>query len=158
MLAAGTALLFCRCGTAARGPDGAGRSAGAAGTLRLGAGAGLRARHSYALFCTKTVWRAAWLGAGASYALFFGVLALLAALVVPQLVQSITAFAGRLAAYEKTIRQLLLWVQATFGIDMATAEQLVQTVGSELQGWFASLSRQAAQAAARAAGMLQTPP
>ena len=89
---------------------------------------------------------------GASYALFFGVLALLAALVVPQLVQSITAFAGRLAAYEKTIRQLLLWVQATFGIDMATAEQLVQTVGSELQGWFASLSRQAAQAAARAAG------
>lgn len=59
---------------------------------------------------------------GASYALFFGVLALLAALVVPQLVQSITAFAGRLAAYEKTIRQLLLWVQATFGIDMATAD------------------------------------
>ena len=56
----------------------------------------------------------------------------------------------------KTIRQLLLWVQATFGIDMATAEQLVQTVGSELQGWFASLSRQAAQAAARAAGMLQS--
>ena len=89
---------------------------------------------------------------GASYALFFGVLALLAALVVPQLVQSITAFAGRLTAYEETIRQLLLWVQATFGIDMATAEQLVQTVGSELQGWFASLSRQAAQAAARAAG------
>ena len=89
---------------------------------------------------------------GASYALFFGVLALLAALVVPQLVQSITAFAGRLAAYEETIRQLLLWVQATFGIDMATAEQLVQTVGRELQGWFASLSRQAAQAAARAAG------
>ena len=61
---------------------------------------------------------------GASYALFFGVLALLAALVVPQLVQSI----------------------------MATAEQLVQAMGSELQGWFASLSRQAAQAAARAAG------
>ena len=87
-----------------------------------------------------------------SYALFFGVLALLAALVVPQLVQSITAFAGRLTAYEETIRQLLLWVQATFGIDMATAEQLVQAVGSELQGWFASLSRQAAQAAARAAG------
>ena len=83
---------------------------------------------------------------------FFGVLALLAALVVPQLVQSITAFAGRLTAYEETIRQLLLWVQATFGIDMATAEQLVQAVGSELQGWFASLSRQAAQTAARAVG------
>ncbi len=31
-----------------------------------------------------------------SYALFFGALALLAALVVPQLVQSVTTFAGRL--------------------------------------------------------------
>ena len=35
---------------------------------------------------------------GVSYALFFGVLALLAALVVPQLVQSVTTFAGRLGA------------------------------------------------------------
>ena len=42
-----------------------------------------------------------------SYALFFGALALLAALVVPQLVQSVTTFAGRLGAYEETIRGLL---------------------------------------------------
>lgn len=60
-----------------------------------------------------------------SYALFFGALALLAALIVPQLVQSVTTFAGRLGAYEETIRGLLVWVQNTFGIDTATAEQLV---------------------------------
>lgn len=65
-----------------------------------------------------------------SYALFFGALALLAALIVPQLVQSVTTFAGRLGAYEETIRGLLVWVQNTFGIDTATAEQLVQMVGT----------------------------
>lgn len=83
-----------------------------------------------------------------SYALFFGVLALLAALVVPQLVQSVTTFAGRLGAYEETIRGLLVWVQNTFGIDTATAEQLVQMVGTALQNWFGGLSHSAARAAA----------
>ena len=83
-----------------------------------------------------------------SYALFFGALALLAALVVPQLVQSVTTFAGRLGAYEETIRGLLVWVQNTFGIDTATAEQLVQTVGTALQNWFGGLSHSAARAAA----------
>lgn len=83
-----------------------------------------------------------------SYALFFGALALLAALVVPQLVQSVTTFAGRLGAYEETIRGLLVWVQNTFGIDTATAEQLVQMVGTALQNWFGGLSRSAARAAA----------
>ena len=83
-----------------------------------------------------------------SYALFFGALALLAALVVPQLVQSVTTFAGRLGAYEETIRGLLVWVQNTFGIDTATAEQLVQMVGTALQNWFGGLSSSAARAAA----------
>ena len=77
-----------------------------------------------------------------------GMLALLAALVVPQLVQSVTTFAGRLGAYEETIRGLLVWVQNTFGIDTATAEQLVQMVGTALQNWFGGLSRSAARAAA----------
>lgn len=83
-----------------------------------------------------------------SYALFFGALALLAALIVPQLVQSVTTFAGRLGAYEETIRGLLVWVQNTFGIDTATAEQLVQMVGTALQNWFGGLSSSAARAAA----------
>ena len=78
-------------------------------------------------------------------------LALLAALVVPQLVQSLTAFAGRLGAYEETLRRLLAWVQATFGIDTATAGRLVQAAGRALQGWLAALSRTAAQSAAKAA-------
>ncbi len=85
---------------------------------------------------------------GVSYALFFGVLALLVALVVPQLVQSVTTFAGRLGAYEETIRGLLVWVQNTFGVDTATVEQLVQTVGTALQNWFGGLSSSAARAAA----------
>ena len=91
---------------------------------------------------------------GVSYALFFGVLALLAALVVPQLIQSITAFAGRLTAYEESIRQLLLWVQETFGVDTATAERLVQAAGYALQDWLGTLSRTGAQAAAKAASGL----
>ena len=152
MLAAGTALLFA---AVARLP---------AALIALGALLALLAPFGWGLvlayvldiptrFFAQKLFGGRRGGAMAvSYALFFGVLALLAALVVPQLVQSITAFAGRLTAYEETIRQLLLWVQATFGIDMATAEQLVQAVGSELQGWFASLSRQAAQTAARAVG------
>ena len=62
--------------------------------------------------------------------------------------QSVTTFAGRLGAYEETIRGLLVWVQNTFGIDTATAEQLVQMVGTALQNWFGGLSRGAARAAA----------
>ena len=81
-------------------------------------------------------------------ALFDTLAALLAALVVPQLVQSVTTFAGRLGAYEETIRGLLVWVQHTFGIDTATAEQLVQMVGTALQNWFGGLSSSAARAAA----------
>lgn len=88
---------------------------------------------------------------GLSYALFFGTLALLAALVVPQLVQSLTAFAGRLGSYEATIRGLLERAQASFGVDTATAEQLVQAAGGALQNQLAALSRKAAQGAAGAA-------
>ena len=75
-------------------------------------------------FCAKALWRQARRGDGRQLCAVFGALALLAALVVPQLVQSVTTFAGRLGAYEETIRGLLVWVQNTFGIDTATAEQL----------------------------------
>ena len=100
-------------------------------------------------FCTKALLAAGAAGRWPSaMRCFFGALALLAALVVPQLVQSVTTFAGRLGAYEETIRGLLVWVQNTFGIDTATAEQLVQMVGTALQNWFGGLSRGAARAAA----------
>lgn len=64
VLAAGTALLFAAVARLPAALMALGGLLALLGTLRLGAGAGLRARHSYALFCTKTVWRAAWLGAG----------------------------------------------------------------------------------------------
>ncbi len=52
-------------------------------------------------------------------------------------------------------------MQNTFGIDTATAEQLVQMVGTALQNWFGGLSHSAARAAADfvsgAAGLRATP-
>ena len=90
-------------------------------------------------------------GAAVSYALLFGAAGLLLWLILPQLAQSVTSLFGKLAAYEETLRRLLAWVQATFGIDTATAGRLVQAAGRALQGWLAALSRTAAQSAAKAA-------
>ena len=89
-----------------------------------------------------------------SYGLFFGALALLTALVLPQLLQSVTSFAGQLSVYENTLHRLLLWLQETFGMDTATAEQFLQTAGEALQRWFGTISRQAAQSAAKMASGL----
>ena len=150
-LAAGTALLLAAAGQLP------GLLRAAAGLLALLAPFGWGLVLAYVLDIPTRFFAAKLFGGrrggalAVSYALLFGVLALLAALVVPQLVQSLTAFAGRLGAYEETLRRLLAWVQATFGIDTATAGRLVQAAGSALQGWLAALSRTAAQSAAKAA-------
>lgn len=86
-----------------------------------------------------------------SYILLFGVVGLLLALVVPQLVDSISSFVGRLGSYEEDIQNTLTWVQQTFGIDTAQLETYVGELTLELQNWFKSVSGQAAQAAADAA-------
>ena len=86
-----------------------------------------------------------------SYILLFGVVGLLLALVVPQLVDSIRSFVGRLGSYEEDIQNTLTWVQQTFGIDTAQLETYVGELTLELQNWFKSVSGQAAQAAADAA-------
>ena len=150
-LAAGTALLLAAAGQLP------GLLRAAAGLLALLAPFGWGLVLAYVLDIPTRFFAAKLFGGrrggalAVSYALLFGVLALLAALVVPQLVQSLTAFAGRLGAYEETLRRLLAWVQATFGIDTATAGRLVQAAGRALQGWLAALSRTAAQSAAKAA-------
>jgi len=150
-LAAGTALLLAAAGQLP------GLLRAAAGLLALLAPFGWGLVLAYVLDIPTRFFAAKLFGGrrggalAVSYALLFGVLALLAALVVPQLVQSLTAFAGRLGAYEETLRRLLAWVQATFGIDTATAGRLVQAAGRTLQGWLAALSRTAAQSAAKAA-------
>ena len=86
-----------------------------------------------------------------SYLLLFSVVGRLLSLVVPQLVDSVSSFVGRLSTYEQDIQNALTWVQQTFGIDTATLETYVGELTTELQNWFKSVSGQAAQAAADAA-------
>ena len=90
-------------------------------------------------------------GAAVSYALLFGAAGLLLWLILPQLAQSVTLLFGKLAAYEETLRRLLAWVQATFGVDTATMDAILQQLTARLQSEFAAWSGRAAQAAAKAA-------
>ena len=90
-------------------------------------------------------------GAAVSYALLFGAAGLLLWLILPQLAQSVTSLFGKLAAYEETLRRLLAWVQATFGVDTATMDAILQQLTARLQSEFAVWSGRAAQAAAKAA-------
>ena len=90
-------------------------------------------------------------GAAVSYALLFGAVGLLLWLVFPQLAESLTSLFGKLAAYEETLRSLLAWVQATFGVDTATMEAILQEMTSRLQQEFTNLSARAARDAAKAA-------
>lgn len=90
-------------------------------------------------------------GAAVSYALLLGAVGLLLWLILPQLAQSVTSFFGKLADYEETLRRLLAWVQATFGVDTATMDTILQQLTTRLQTEFAVWSGRAAQAAAKAA-------
>ena len=83
-----------------------------------------------------------------SYILMFGVIALLLALVVPQLIASVQSFIASLSAYEAAIQDGLIWVRETFGLETETLELYVQQATVQLQQWFASVSGAAAQAAA----------
>lgn len=86
-----------------------------------------------------------------SYILLFGVIALLLALVVPQLIASVQSFIGQLGAYEAAIQDGLIWVRETFGLETETLELYVQQATEQLQAWFSSVSGAAAQAAANVA-------
>lgn len=90
-------------------------------------------------------------GAAVSYALLLGAVGLLLWLILPQLAQSVTSLFGKLAAYEETLRRLLAWVQATFGVDTATMDTILQQLTARLQTEFAAWSGRAAQMAAKAA-------
>ncbi len=90
-------------------------------------------------------------GVAVSYALLFGAAGLLLWLILPQLAQSMTTFFGKLAAYEKTLRHLLAWVQTTFGVDTAMMDTILQQLTTRLQTEFAIWSGRVAQAAAKAA-------
>ena len=91
-------------------------------------------------------------GAAVSYALLFGAAGLLLWLILPQLAQSVTSLFGKLAAYEETLRRLLAWVQASFGVDTATMDAILQQLTARLQSEFAAWSGRAAKAASNTAG------
>ena len=86
-----------------------------------------------------------------SYILMLGVVGLLVALVVPQLVSSVQSFVGKLGIYEAAVQDALAWVQTTFGLDTATLESYVELLTIRLEQWCEGISGAAAQAAAGAA-------
>ena len=92
LLAAGAAAVFAAADWLPGVLRGPGRFSGCWHRL-AGAAAGLCTGHTHAFFFAQKIFGGRRGGAMAvSYALFFGALALLAALVVPQLVQSVTTF------------------------------------------------------------------
>ena len=80
-----------------------------------------------------------------SYLTLVGVVVLLLALVVPQLVQSITSFAGQLPSYIQSLTELLTWVQARFGVNTGTMEQLITDYGETISKMVTQLLGSAGQ-------------
>ena len=80
-----------------------------------------------------------------SYLTLVGVVVLLLALVVPQLVQSITSFAGQLPSYTQSLTELLTWVQARFGVNTGTMEQLITDYGETISKMVTQLLGSAGQ-------------
>lgn len=88
-----------------------------------------------------------------SYLLLFGVVAVLILLVVPQLVQSITSFAGSLPEYLGHLNELLAWVQQTFGVNTASIEELLADSGAMLEQLVGRALGSATELAGAAAGV-----
>lgn len=88
-----------------------------------------------------------------SYLLLFGAVVVLLSLVVPQLVQSVTSFAGRVPEYTGSLYDLLAWVQERFGIDTARVEALIADSGAMLEQLLGGLLGSAPQLAGAAAGV-----
>lgn len=88
-----------------------------------------------------------------SYLLLFGAVVVLLALVVPQLAQSVTSFAGRVPDYTGSLRDLLAWVQGTFGINTARVEALIADSGAMLEQLLGGVLGSAPELAGAAAGV-----
>ena len=88
-----------------------------------------------------------------SYLTLLGVLVLLGALVVPQLVSSIASFVGKLPAYLQSLYDLLGWVQSEFGINTQTVETLLAGADQDLQKVLSGVAGSAGQVMDLAAGL-----
>lgn len=89
-----------------------------------------------------------------AYLLFFGVLAALVGLVVPQLVVSVSGFASALPGYTAQLENLLGRLQAHFGLDTTTLKEWLDRAGAALGSELSGLTPALAGAAMDAAGQL----
>ena len=94
------------------------------------------------LVCHPPVRRAARAGypAGVS-GTFFGTVAALVGLVVPQLVQSVGSFAAALPGYLENAQALLELVQANYGVDTTSLSELLLNSGSSVESFLSGLAR-----------------
>lgn len=83
-----------------------------------------------------------------SYIVMAGVVALLIALVVPQIIQSVTSFVGKLGSYESNIQTALTWVHTTFGVDTDTISSTVGDISKKVQELLTDMSGTMAQTVA----------
>lgn len=85
-----------------------------------------------------------------AYMAFFGAVAALVWLVVPQLLQSLTSFAENLPLYLGNLRSLLLRLQAEYGIDTVLLDNLLQNSGATAQQLVSGMPQLAGAAASLA--------
>lgn len=89
-----------------------------------------------------------------SYVVFFGALAALVGLVVPQLAQSLGTFAAALPGYIENAEQLLALAQERYGIDTSSLTALLKDSGSDIESFISNMAPQVAQAAMGAASQV----
>ena len=89
-----------------------------------------------------------------AYLLFFGVLAALAWLVVPQLIQSVGSFSASVPTYTANLDTLLARIQTRFGIDTTGLKRWLDNSGANLETLLSNLTPTLAGAAMDAAGQL----
>ncbi len=87
-----------------------------------------------------------------SYVVLFGVLTALVWLVVPQLMQSISRFLGKLDVYSATVTEMLGRLQVQFGWDTANLNNLLNNFGGDLQNTLGKMLGSAGQLVGAAAG------
>lgn len=85
-----------------------------------------------------------------SYLLLFGFLAALVGLVVPQLMESISRFLGRLDDYSDTLSGILASIQESSGLTTGNVQDLLDSLGADLESIFTNMLGGAGQLAGAA--------
>ena len=91
-----------------------------------------------------------------SFLMMFAIVAILLALVVPQLFMSVAGFVEELPTYLQTVQQALDWVQARYGLNTAGLEASLQNSGAMLEQLLNGALGQAGKLADAAAGVAGT--